>query len=369
MNMQKVRLTKRLLDRRRKILRFKFQRGEGMILLRFIVSASVFLCFILSTILCRAQEDWSAIVGQIGPSTITVLGYDKEGRATNMAGGVFVSKNGDVITNRSVLMGADRVEVRTIDGMLYSVKKVLGEDKVANLVRIGVEIPQGKVSPLLLSASAPQLGERIALIDSLARPEKPSSYGTVSALEEIPTIGRIIRVTSPISSSLNGCPVVNMKGEVIGIVTSWRVEGKNFHFVVPSERVIGLKVGKEISLAEWEGRKEETAESLYAKGLPFLWKEDYDKAVSYFEKAVKVDPRYANAYFLIGYCNAQLERYPDAIEAYKKALQIQPDFVLARFFLGLIYLEAKDRNHSLAEYKILRDLDKNYADDLLNMIR
>jgi len=117
------------------------------------------------------------------------------------------------------------------------------------------------------------------------------------------------------------------------------------------------------------GRKEETAESVYAKGLPFLWKEDYDKAASYFKKAVRIDPRYANAYFLIGYCNAQLERYPDALEAYKKAIQIQPDFVLAHFFLGLIYLEARDRNHALAEYKILRDLDKNYADDLLNMIR
>jgi hypothetical protein len=253
--------------------------------------------------------------------------------------------------------------------MLYPVRKVLAEDRVVNLIRIGVEIPQGQVTPLLLSASPPQLGERIAVIGSLAGPERSSSYGMVSAVQEIPTLGRIIRVTAPISSSLSGCPVVNKKGEVIGIVTSWRVEGKNFIFVVPSERVVRLKVNKEISLAEWEGRKEETAESLYAKGLPFLWRENYEKAISYFKKAVEKDPRYANAYFLIGYCNAQLGRYPDAFDGYKKAIRIQPDFVLAHFFLGLIYLEARNRNHALEEYKILRAFDRNYADDLLNMIR
>jgi Trypsin-like peptidase domain/TPR repeat/Tetratricopeptide repeat len=343
--------------------------GKGMIPFRFLALWIIFLYFILAAIPCRAQESFSAILKRIEPSIVTVLAYDKEGRAINKGGGVFVSKNGAVITNRGVLDGADRAEVKTMDGMLYPVGKVLGEDRVTHLVRIGVEIPHGQASPLLLSASPPQLGERIAVIGNPAGPEKSSSHGTVSALQEIPAIGRMVRVTAPIASSLNGCPVVNMKGEVIGIVTSWRVEGKDFNFVVPSERVAGLKVNKEISLAEWEGRKEETAESLYAKGLPFLWKEDYDKAASYFKKAVKIDPRYANAYFFIGYCNAQLERYPDALEAYKKAIQIQPDFVLAHFSLGLIYLDTRDRDHALAEYRILRDLDRNYADDLLNMIR
>jgi len=63
-----------------------------------------------------------------------------------------------------------------------------------------------------------------------------------------------------------------------------------------------------------------------------------------------------------------LGRYLDAFDAYKKAIQIQPDFVLAHFFLGLIYLETGDRNRALAEYNILKDLDQNYANDLLKMI-
>ena len=55
--------------------------------------------------------------------------------------------------------------------------------------------------------------------------------------------------------------------------------------------------------------------------------------------------------------------------AYRRAIQIKPDFVLANFFLGLMYLDVRDGNRVLEEYKILKDLDWVYAQDLFNMIR
>jgi tetratricopeptide (TPR) repeat protein len=160
-----------------------------------------------------------------------------------------------------------------------------------------------------------------------------------------------------------------MKGEVIGVPLSQRVEGQEFNFVLPSERVVKLTPGKGKTLAEWEGEREGAAESLYAKGLPFLWKEEYKKALPYFEEAVQKNPSDAGAYFQIGYCHAQLGQYVDASEAYRKAIQIKPDFVLAHFFLGLMYLDVRDGNRVLKEYRILKDLDPGYANDLLNMIR
>jgi tetratricopeptide (TPR) repeat protein len=327
----------------------------------------IFILFLSSTSL-RAQENLSAIVNRVEPSIVTVFAYDQAGNTINQGRGFFISGKGDVIANRNVLKGADHADVRIIDGMLYPVRLVLAEDREVNLIRLWVEIPSA-AHPLSLSSSFPNLGERVAVIGGRVQSEKLVSYGTVSAVQEIPTLGKIIRLTPPVSKSFNVSPVVNMKGEVIGVVTSWMVEGQNFTFVVPSQRIISLKVRKGISLAEWEERKEETAEGLYAKGLPFLWKEGYEKALLYFEVAVKKDPRYSNAYFLIGYTNAQLGRYPDALDAYKKAIQIQPDFVFAHFYLGLIYLEMRDRNHALEEYKILKNLNRDYARDLLNMIR
>jgi hypothetical protein len=345
-----------------------------MILFRFLMVWIILLYSISATISPLAQENLSSIAMRIEPSIVAVLAYGKEGLSIRQGRGFFVSKNGDVITHRGILEGADHVEVRTSDGMLYPLRMILAEDREVNLIRIGVEIPQGQVKPLPLSASLPQLGERIAVICSPAGPEKTAAYGMVSAIQEIPALGKMIRVTAPISSSFDGCPVVNMKGEVIGIVTYWIVERKKFNSIIPSERVIRLKVGKEITLAEWGRRREETAEGIYSKGLPFLWKEEYEKALTYFKEAAEKDPRYANAYFQMGYCNGELGRYKEAIKAYQQAIKIKADFIPAHFFLGLAYLELGDRDSALKEYKILKELgvrepDRDYANDLLNMIR
>lgn len=147
------------------------------------------------------------------------------------------------------------------------------------------------------------------------------------------------------------------------------IEGHTFHFILPSARIHNLKPGKGVTLNEWERRREDAAETVYAKGLPLLWKDEYKKALVYFEKAVKKNPRYAEAYFQVGYCHAQLKQYGEAYEAYKQSVRVKPDFVLAHFFLGLLYLEMGDKNHAMEQYEILRDLDQNYANDLAHMIR
>ena len=327
----------------------------------------IFLLFLSSTSLL-AQDRLSAIIRRIEPSIVAVFAYDQRGNTIHQGRGFFISEKGEVITNQDVLKGADHADVKTKDGMLYPVRLVLAEDKEVNLIRIWAEIPSAS-PPLSLLPSLPNLGERVAVIGGPLQSEKIVSYGTVSAVQEIPTLGKIIRLTAPLSTGFNACPVVNMKGEGIGVISSWMIDGQNFTFVVPSQRVVSLNARKGISLIEWEEKKEETAEGLYAKGLPFLWREEYEKALLYFKEAVKKDPRYANAYFLIGYCNAQLGRDPEAIDAYKKAIQIQPSFTFAHFYLGLIYLEMRDRNHALEEYKILKNLSPDYAKDLQNMIQ
>ncbi|NWG02817.1 MAG: serine protease [Syntrophaceae bacterium] len=308
------------------------------------------------------------MVKKIGPCILDVLTYDKEGSTLSHGRGFFVSKEGDVVTNRHLLEGASRAEIKTVDQMLYPVTRVVAEDKEADLIRLSVEVPPKAVHPLAMSAVLPQLGERVIMIDT-SKPERSALGGVVSGLWETPTFGKGIQISKAPFPVTAGDPVISMNGQVVGVVISRTIEGHSFHFILPGKRVIRLKPGKGITLAEWEGMREETADIAYAEGLPFLWKEDYQKALLYFEKAAKKNPRYAEAYFQIGYCHAQLKQYVEAYEAYKQSVRIKPDFVLSHFFLGLLYLEVRDKNHAMEEYKILRDLDRDYASDLLRMIQ
>jgi tetratricopeptide (TPR) repeat protein len=302
-----------------------------------------------------AQENLPAIIKKIQPSVVTILTYDEKGKGLMQGSGFFIRKDGDIITNRHVLQGASSADVKTAQGKVYPITRVVAEDKEGDLILVSVDIPPDAVYPLSVSASIPEVGERVIVIGSPLGFEKTVSDGIVSAVREIPQFGKIIQITAPISPGSSGSPVVNMKGEVIGVATLQTVEGQNLNFAVPSEWITRLKAGKEQRLAEWEkgGTKEwrASAEGLYSTGLSFLWVEDYKKALPYFEEAIKKNPRYAEAYFQIGYCNYQRGRYTEAVEAFKQAIRIKPDDAKAHYNLGRAYSELGRYNEAIEAYK------------------
>ena len=363
-----------------------------------------FLFFCVSALPCQAQE-LPQIVKKIAPSTVIILTYDKDGEIIGQGSGFFISSDGNIITNRHVLADAHRAEVKTADGKVYPITRIVAENKDADIVRasVGVTPP---VSTLSLSSSIPEVGGRIAVIGNPLGLEQTVSDGIVSAVREIPEFGKIYQITAPISPGSSGSPVVNMKGEVIGVATFQFVEGQNLNFAIPSEHISRLKAEKGKSLEEWAMENVEewltTAEGLYFSGLIFLWTDDYEEALPYFQNAVEKDPNYADAWFYIGYCNGELGRHTEEIEAYKQAIRIKPDYAeahynlgaayvsLGRYYeaseaykqairlkpdwadehycLGLTYWLLEDRDSALQEYRILKDLDEDLANQLFNLI-
>ena len=98
----------------------------------------------------------------------------------------------------------------------------------------------------------------------------------------------------------------------------------------------------------------------------------FRKALDRGERAVAIDPRYHEAWNLIGYASRHLKNYDHALVAYDKCLSIKPDYTLAREYLGEAYLEmgnlAKAREQlawletSAASSQDAKDLAKAVAD-------
>ncbi|UCF54312.1 MAG: trypsin-like peptidase domain-containing protein, partial [Bradyrhizobium sp.] len=74
------------------------------------------------------------------------------------------NNKGHVITNRHVIEGSSRAEVKTSEGKVYPVKEVLGEDKEGDIILLSVAIPQKKVRPISISALLPEVGEQVVVI-------------------------------------------------------------------------------------------------------------------------------------------------------------------------------------------------------------
>jgi Flp pilus assembly protein TadD len=331
-----------------------------------IITCLIFLFSIITTCPSLAQENLPAIVKKIQPSVVTILTYDKNRKGLSQGSGFFIKKDGNIITNRHVLQGANSADVKTAEGKVYPVTRVIAEDREGDLILVSVDIPHDAAHPLSVSASIPEVGERVIVIGSPLGLEKTVSDGIVSAVRDIPEFGTIIQITAPISPGSSGSPVVNMQGQVIGVATLQTVEGQNLNFAVTGERIVKLKTGKEQRLAEWEeGRTKEwlaSAEGLYSTGLSFLWAADYEKALYYFEQAIKKNPRYAEAHYNLGWVYGNLGRYTEAIEAFKQSIRIKPDFAEAYKNLGVAYGKLGRYTEEIEAYKKAIAIKPDYAD-------
>jgi tetratricopeptide (TPR) repeat protein len=316
--------------------------------------------------LSAAQEDaLPELVKRIKPSVVAIVTYDARGDRLSRGSGFFTGPD-RVVTNRHVLEGAYRAEIHTINDQTYNVKGVLAVDGEGDIALLQVDIPPTVASPLTILRTSPQEGESIVVIGNPLGLEGSISNGIVSAVRDIPSFGRIIQITAPISPGSSGSPVVNMRGEVVGVATLQLADGQSLNFAVPSDRVAQLQAGASRTLGELvlatRRSQRASAERFYMQGLGFLSRDDCEKALPYFKKATDADPDYADAWAQTGFCNGMLGRHAEALKASRQAIRLKPDSPDSYLSLGSAFAYLGQFKESADAYKQALRLDPNNAD-------
>jgi tetratricopeptide (TPR) repeat protein len=94
----------------------------------------------------------------------------------------------------------------------------------------------------------------------------------------------------------------------------------------------------------------------------------YKDALKANQEVLRIDPEFAPAHLNIGMVYKRLGNADQEIDAYKRAIRIDPDFASAHYNLGVALLQTGDKAAALDEYRILKDLDKQSANQLFNQI-
>jgi tetratricopeptide (TPR) repeat protein len=336
------------------------------------------------------------LVRRVKPAVVAVLTYDAKGN-TLLSGSGFFIRPGQIVTNLHVIEGARRAEVKTLDGKgrIYPVEGVLATDEEGDLAILSVSVPAERAHAVDVTTSLPEEGERVFVIGNPLRLEGSISDGIVSAVREVPNLGRIIQITAPVSHGNSGSPLFNMKGQVVGVVTIKVTNGQNINLAISSARFDLLKTAAPASFDEIAARdsqnSESSAEWWYRNGLNSLWLGNYDSALGSFENAANKNPDRVEAWIQVGYCKVKQGRNDEAVKAYKQALRLRPNSVEAYnklgdayyyaanfdeavnaykqaarlrpdlpeafYNLGMTYLEIGDRNSALAQSRLLQPLD------------
>jgi len=97
----------------------------------------------------------------------------------------------------------------------------------------------------------------------------------------------------------------------------------------------------------------------------------YKEAIEARKQVIRIDPNDPFDYYNLGEYYDHLGLYKDAIEAYKQAIHIEPNPAVCAIFrinLGLSYFQIGDIGSVLNEYKILKELDIDLANELFDLI-
>lgn len=316
----------------------------------------------------KKQKDLPTIINETKPSVALIRTFGRDGNPIGIGSGFFITETGDIITNRHVFQGAHKAEAETTTGKFH-ISKVQGQDPVNDLVRLSLGRTGRKFQPLAMSNSMPEVGEKIIVIGNPLGLESTVSDGIVSAKRQFPPFGTVIQITCPISPGSSGSPVMNMRGEVIGVATFQMVQGQNLNFAIPISHVKALKAseGVEITTADFVSTELiEALEDPFDQGEILFSREQYEGAIPYFEKAVKKKPFHAEAYYYLGICYREAGA-TNAVDAFKKAIEINPEYVEAYYQLGVTYNQLNMRAEAVKAFKKALEIKPGHEDALLNL--
>ncbi len=317
-----------------------------------------------------AQESLPELVRRVKPAIVAIVTYDAKGEALTTGSGFFI-RPGQVVTNLHVIQGASRTDVKTLDGKgrVYEVAGLLAVDEGGDLALMRVNMPPGRPRSSELAMTLPEEGETVFVIGNPLKLEGSVTNGIVSAVREVPGVGKIIQTTAPISHGNSGSPIFNLTGQVVGVVTVKVTNGQNISLAIGSDRVRELIPGALRNLAELPAKDKliDVGEALYRTGLDSLWLGNYDHAVGYFENAVNRNPKRADAWIQVGYCKVKQGKNEEAIKAYQQALQLKPSSEEVLNKLGDAYYYAGRLPDAIESYKEAARLHPERAEAFYNL--
>jgi S1-C subfamily serine protease len=154
--------------------------------------------------------------------------------AKGVGSGFLIRPDGLVVTNNHVVRGAEKLTVTLENGNKYP-GKVVGTDPATDLALVKIDT---KDAPALKLADPKSLrvGQYVVAVGSPLGLQQTVTMGILSAINR--SIGLNVHVSfiqtdAPINPGNSGGPLLNLKGEVIGVNTAIAAQGQGIGFAIP----------------------------------------------------------------------------------------------------------------------------------------
>jgi S1-C subfamily serine protease len=206
-----------------------------------LVSLAVLLAaFPFAAASVNAHESSSSQVDQLKRAVVIVTTYDKRGKPLLQGSGFFIDSE-QVVTNLHVIKDASQIRIETFAGTTATVQSVIATNEKTDLALLRIAQPCPDSASLPLVTGPPAEGESIVLVSNPQGSRWKVTRGNVGMLWEFAGIGTRLQITAAIRPGSSGGPVVNERGEVIGIASLHANSADDLNFAVPVESLRDLQ--------------------------------------------------------------------------------------------------------------------------------
>jgi S1-C subfamily serine protease len=138
------------------------------------------------------------------------------------------------VTAWHVVHDARRVEARFSDNHRVTVAGLVDKNETLDLAML--QLDAGSRPRIKLAAGTPRIGSRIYLLGSPRGLDFTFSEGLISQIRTLDGV-RYYQLSCPISPGDSGGPVLNDRGEAIGVVSWRKADAENVGFAIPCQDV------------------------------------------------------------------------------------------------------------------------------------
>lgn len=159
---------------------------------------------------------------------------DREYQTQSLGSGFLISEDGYILTNNHVIKDADEIDVILYDGTKYSAE-IIGRDPDTDVGLIKIDA-SGLPYSILGNSDQTRVGEWVVAIGNPFGLSNTVTKGIISAKER--SLGNnlydnYLQTDASINPGNSGGPLINLKGEVIGINSAIIAQAYGLGFAVP----------------------------------------------------------------------------------------------------------------------------------------
>lgn len=345
--------------------------------------ATVMVLLLLNGISAAPALTTEQIAQKALAATVYLEMKDNTGETLGFGSGFFVSEN-LIVTNYHVIQGAATGTAKLVENTrnmpkfpaelnkayidyineykMYTIEGSTATDETNDLVLLEVstrvkdpeflEIYRKllPIQPLSLGNSDDvKIGAPVYVAGNPKGLEGTFSSGIISSRRGRHTEERL-QMTAPVSPGSSGGPVLNNKGEVIGIAFMTIEGGQNLNFAIPSNYLKTLLVQSGTVKPLSSGKQFISARTYFLRGDAMYAMELYEEAIVAYDQAIRLKPNYIEAYNNRGIAKSAIGQSFAAIADFDKAIEIKPDFAKGYTFRGAVKEDLGQNAAAIADY-------------------